>query len=101
MASPVGPLPEAEVHARHSLLRLLRLLGMVAGVSLFLPGFDDGRAFILVIAAPLCFGLAGVAIVTKLRVQSRSTAAVHSTSASAVGGPALVIPYSLALGVIY
>lgn len=76
-------------------------VGVAAGVSIFLPGFNDDRAFILVIAAPLCFGLAGIAIVTRLRVRSRPTTAVHSTSMSAVGGPALVIPYSLALGVIY
>ncbi|MGH3866073.1 MAG: hypothetical protein ACRDQ4_08025 [Pseudonocardiaceae bacterium] len=45
--------------------------------------------------------MTGIAIVTRLRVRSRPTTAVHLTSVSALGGPALVIPYSLALGVIY
>ncbi len=76
-------------------------VGVAAGVSIFLPGFNDDRAFILALAPPFCFGVAGITIVTKLRVRSRPTTAVHSTSVSAVGGPALVIPYSLALGVIY
>lgn len=76
-------------------------VGVAAGVSIFLPGFNDNRAFILVIAAPFFFGIAGIAIVTRLRVRRRPTTAVHSTSTSAVGGPAVVIPYSLALGVIY
>lgn len=76
-------------------------VGVAAGVSIFLPGFNDDRAFLLALAPPFCFGVAGIAIVTRLRVRSRPTTAVHLTSVSALGGPALVIPYSLALGVIY
>jgi len=76
-------------------------VGVAAVLSIFLPGFNDDRAFILALAPPFCFGMAGIAIVTRLCVRSRPTTAVHSTSMSAVGGPALVIPYSLALSVIY
>jgi hypothetical protein len=76
-------------------------VGVAAGVSIFLPGFNDDRAFVLALTPPFCFGVAGIVIVTRLRVRSRPTTAVHSTSMSAVSGPALVIPYSRALGVIY
>lgn len=76
-------------------------VGVAAGVSIFLPGFNDDRAFILVIATPLFFGVAGLAVGTRLRVRSRRTTSVRSISMPDASGPALVIPYSLALAVIY
>jgi len=76
-------------------------VGVAAGVSIFLPGFNDDRAFVLVILTPLFFGVAGLAIVTRLRVRSRRTTSVHSISMPDASGPALVIPYSLAFAVMY
>ncbi|MGB8961860.1 MAG: hypothetical protein WCC38_07890 [Pseudonocardiaceae bacterium] len=76
-------------------------VGVAAGVSIFLPGFNDDRAFVLVIVTPLFFGVAGIAIVTRLRMRSRRTTSVHSILMPDGSGQALVIPYSLTLAVIY
>lgn len=68
--------------------------------SSFPASTTTGRSF-LVIATPLFFGVAGLAVETRLRVRSRRTTSVRSISMPDASGPALVIPYSLALAVIY
>lgn len=71
---------------------------VAAGVSVFLPGFDDDRANLLVSAAPLLSGLAAVGFFGRMRVRGRPATAVRS---AASGEPTLVIPYSRALAVSY
>lgn len=67
-------------------------VGLAAGASIFLPGANDRRAYLLVLAVPLLFGLAGIAALTRLRLRSRSTSDVRSGQDDATGEPALVIP---------
>lgn len=71
---------------------------VAAGVSTFLPGSADDRAYLLVSGAPLLFGLAAVGLFGRLRVRGRPATAVRS---GADGEPALVIPYSRGLAVSY
>jgi hypothetical protein len=82
-------------------LALFGCVGIAAGVSVFLPGFEDSRAYLLVVAAPLLFGVAGIVTITRLRLRSRPAAAVHSGHVDEVGEDGLVIPYSRPLGAVY
>jgi hypothetical protein len=70
-------------------------------VSIFLPGFHDDRAYLLVLFAPLLFGVAAIVVLTRLRVRGRPTTAVHSAHVEAAHEQGLVIPYSRALGAVY
>jgi hypothetical protein len=81
-------------------LGLFGLIGVVAGVSIFLPGFHDARAYLLVLAAPLLFGVAAIVVFTRLRVRGRPTTTVRCEQTE-VGGPGLVIPYSRGLSATY
>lgn len=77
-------------------------VGIAAGVSIFLPGFDDGRAFLLVLGAPLMFGVAAIVVLTRVRVRSRPLSAVRSTAATAPEKEqGLVIPYLSSLSAVY
>jgi hypothetical protein len=72
---------------------LLAVGGLVAGVSLLLPGPIDPRVFALVALIPLFSGLSLIWAVTRLRVRSRSARPVRSQDG------ALSIPFSLTLWV--
>lgn len=76
-------------------------MGIAAGVSIFLPGFTDDRAYLLVLAAPLLLGIAAIVVLTRVRVRGRSVSPVHSAPLGTTGEPGLVIPYLRALGIVY
>jgi hypothetical protein len=71
---------------------------VAAGVSIFLPGFHDDRAYLLVLGAPLLFGLAAIGFFSRVRVRGRPTTAVRLAT---IDEPALVIPYSRGLATTY
>jgi hypothetical protein len=82
-------------------LALFGLVAVAAGVSFFLPAFDGDGVYLLVVAAPLLFGVAGIVVITRLRLRDRSTTDVHSGHIDEVDEDGLVIPYSRSLGVVY
>lgn len=108
--SPVSTLPwptrwTKPQPAKYTLIALFfaafGFLGVAAGVSIFLPGFGDNRAYLLVLSAPLLFGIATIVVLTRLRLRGRSTRTLHSDYVHGAGQRGLVIPYTQALGTVY
>jgi hypothetical protein len=73
--------------------------GVAAGVSVFLPGPVDPRAFIIPAIIPSACGLALIAWAQRMGVRSRSTRAVRSVDSDGAGYRALSIPFMRSLWV--
>jgi hypothetical protein len=73
--------------------------GVAVGVSVFLPGPVDPRAFIIPAIVPLACGLALVAGAQRMGIRSRSTRAVRSVDTEGAGHRALSIPFMRSLWV--
>jgi hypothetical protein len=99
---PQWPVPQpARYVSTIVFLALFGLAALAAGVSFFVPAFDGDGLYLLVVAAPLLFGVAAIVVITRLRLRDRSTADVHTGHIDEVGEDGLVIPYSRSLGAVY
>lgn len=74
---------------------------LVIGFTTFLSGVGDSRAYLIGVASPFLLGLVADAVITRLTLRRRRTAAVRSQTVSELGAVGVGMPYSRPLGVIY
>ncbi|MGH3623057.1 MAG: hypothetical protein ACRDQ5_14885 [Sciscionella sp.] len=94
-------LPVAKYYFAAIFFFIFGCIGIGAAVSIFLPGFNDSRAYLVALGIPLFFGIIGDLIITRLRLRRRDAAKAHCGPVAELGEIGLVLPYSRPLAVIY